>query len=136
MILTGLGGVTAGVLLFMLVLAVTGPRSTRQSTQATFKVGSAKSLAKTVEREGPLLFQDLLNRSRDIFVNHLGGDDWRAFEAHAPSAPRRCTLRWRPESKDFVDPCDGRSFPADGSGLISYPTHVTNDGLLVVDLSG
>lgn len=136
LVLTALGGVAVGVLLFLLVLAVTGPRSTRQSNQATFRVGSSKSLAKTVARDGPLLFQDLLNRSRDIFVNHLGGDDWRAFEAHAPGAPRRCTLKWRPEKRDFADPCDGRTFPADGSGLTSYPTHLTKDGLLVVDLSG
>ena len=136
MILTGLGGVVAGVLLFLLVLALTGPRSARQSSRATFKVGSARSLAKTVAQDGPLLFQDLLNRSRDIFVNHLGGDEWRAFEAHAPGAPRRCTLKWRPETRDFVDPCEGRAFPADGSGLRSYPTHVAKDGLLVVDLSG
>ena len=133
--LTGLGGVAAGVLLFLLVLAVTGPRSTRQTEKATFRVGSAETLAKTVAREGPLLFQDLLNRSRDIYVHHLGGEDWRAFEAHAPGAPRRCTLTWRPPSRDFADPCDGRVFPADGTGLTSYPATVNEDGLLVVDLS-
>ena len=133
--LTGLGGVAAGVLLFLLVLALTGPRSTEQSARATFKVGSAERLARTVAREGPLLFQDLLDRSRDIYVNHLGAEDWRAFEAHAPGAPRRCTLEWRPESREFVEPCDGRRFPADGTGLRSYPTRVDEDGLLIVDLS-
>ena len=133
--LTGLGGVAAGVLLFLLVLALTGPRSTEQSARAKFKVGSAERLARTVAREGPLLFQDLLDRSRDIYVNHLGAEDWRAFEAHAPGAPRRCTLEWRPESREFVEPCDGRRFAADGTGLRSYPTRVDEDGLLIVDLS-
>ena len=134
LVLTGLGGVAAGVLLFLLVLAVTGSRSGRQSENARFKVGSAERLAGTVARQGPLLFPDLLNRSRDIYVNHLGGEDWRAFEARAAGAPRRCTLTWRQESRDFVDPCDGRIFPADGTGLTSYPATVTEDGLLVVDL--
>jgi hypothetical protein len=127
--------VAAGVLLFLLVLAITGPRSTRQTEKATFKVGSAERLARTVARDGPLLFQDLLDRSRDIFVQHLGGNDWRAFEAHAPGAPRRCSLEWRRDTRVFVDPCDGRTYPADGTGLTSYPARVTDDGLLVVDLS-
>jgi hypothetical protein len=135
LLLTGLGGVAAGGLIFLLVLAITGPRSASQAEKATFKVGSAKSLARTVARDGPLLFPDLLNRSRDIYVQHLGGDDWRAFEAHAPGAPRRCSLTWRADSRHFVDPCDGRTFPADGTGLTSYPTSVTEDGTLVVDLS-
>jgi hypothetical protein len=134
MVLTGLGGVAAGVLLFLLVLKVAGPRSTEQSEEARFRVGPAERWSQTVAREGPLLFQDLLSRSRDIYVNHLGGNDWRAFEAHAPGAPRRCTLQWRPDSRDFVDPCDGRTFPADGTGLTQYPATVTEDGVLVVDL--
>lgn len=134
MVLTGLGGVAVGVLLFLLVLNITGPRSSRQSEEARFRVGSAERLSGTVAREGPLLFPDLLNRARDIYVNHLGGGDWRAFEAHAPGAPRRCTLTWRRESRDFVDPCDGRTFPADGTGLRQYPATVTEEGELVVDL--
>ena len=133
--LTALGGVAAGVALFLLVLALTGSRSTQQSSQATFKVGSAESLARTVARDGPLLFQDLLDRSRDIYVQHLGGDDWRAFEAHSPGAPRRCALQWRAPTRDFIDLCDGRTYPAEGTGLTAYPTEVTEDGLLVVDLS-
>ncbi len=133
--LTGLAGVVAGVVVFLVVLAVAGPRSSRQAESATFKVGSAKRLAATVAREGPLLFPDLLNRSRDIYVQHLGGDEWRAFEAHAPGAPRRCVLRWRRAERDFVDPCDGRTFPADGTGLTSYPATVDRDGDLIVDLN-
>jgi hypothetical protein len=34
-----------------------------------------------------------------------------------------------------VDPCDGRIFPADGAGLVRFPTTVNDDGKVVVDLS-
>jgi hypothetical protein len=132
-VLTALGGVAAGVLIFLVVLAVAGPRSTEQSAGATFKVGPAERLAPTVARDGPLLFQDLLNRSRDIYVQHLGDDDWRAFEAHAPGAPRRCVVRWQPEDRRFLDPCDGRTYAADGTGLASFRTEVDEDGVVVVD---
>lgn len=134
MVLTGLGGVVAGILIFLVVLAIAGPRSAQQSAKASFKVGPAKRLAPEIARGGPLLFQDLLNRSRDIYVQHLGGDDWRAFEAHAPGAPRSCFLRWRPEDRQFLDPCDGRTYPADGTGLTSYRTQVDKQGVVVVDL--
>jgi hypothetical protein len=135
LVFTGLAGVGAGILVFLVVLALTGSRSSEQTETATFEVGSAKRLATTVARDGPLLFQDLLNRSRDIYVQHLGGEDWRAFEAHAPGAPRRCVLRWERDERRFVDPCDGRAYPADGSGLTAYPTRVDRRGALIVDLS-
>ena len=135
MVLTGLGGVTAGILIFLVVLAVTGPKSTRQSGSATFKVGGAKSLARTVDRGGPLLFQDLLNRSKDIYVQHVGGDEWRAFDAHSPGAPRRCVLEWRKAEAQFADPCSGQTYPADGAGLVTYPAAADRKGALVVDLT-
>lgn len=124
----------AGVLIFLLVLNLTRTRSVDQSRDARFRVGSAERLAPAIARDGPLLFQDLLGRSRDIYVQHIGGDDWRAFEAHSPGAPRRCVLAWRQQERTFVDPCDGRTFPADGTGLAAYPTEV-EDGVVFVDLT-
>ena len=97
-------------------------------------MGPADDRARTIAEGGPILFQDLLNRSRDIYVQHLGGDDWRAFEAHAPGAPRRCFLEWRAATREFVDACDGRTFPADGTGLVQYPTRVDERQHVVVDL--
>lgn len=135
MVLTGLGGLTAGILIFLLVLAITGPKSAEQSQRARFKVGSAERLAAVADREGPFLFQDLLNRSRDIYVQHVTENQWLAFEAHAPGASRRCFLRWQPASRDFLDPCSGRTYPFDGTGLRQYPATVDEDGTLYVDLS-
>lgn len=134
MVLTGLAGVAAGVLVFVAVVAFTGSEKVKsQLGDDQFVVGRARRLANTVERRGPLLFQDLLGGDRDIYVQHLPGLGWRAFEAHAPGAPRRCQLRWRPGSGDFVDPCDNRVYPGDGSGLDGYRTSVKK-GKLNVDL--
>lgn len=125
----------AGVAVFLVVLAITGPRSTEQARQARFTVGSAERLALTVDREGPLLFQDLRGGSRDIYVQHLPEGGWRAFEARAPGAPRRCALRWEAAPRQFVDPCNGRTYPPDGTGLTQYRALVDKQGALVVDLS-
>ena len=95
-VLTGIAGVLGGILVFAIVANLVGSGADKaDSAAATFDVGPAEERARTIARGGPILFQDLLNRSRDIYVQHLGDDDWRAFEAHAPGAPRRCFLEWR-----------------------------------------
>lgn len=135
MILTSAGGVVAGIVLFLIVLALAGSKSSKQAQTARFRVGSASHLAQRVDKDGPLLFQDLLDRSRDIYVQHIAGKEWRAFEAHAPGSSRRCTLTWRPPSHDFTDPCSSSTYPADGTGLVQYPATVDPKGALIVDLS-
>lgn len=123
------------MLIFAAVVNLVGSRkSTATAGPDLYVVGDAKSLAGTVARTGPLLFQDLLGNSRDIYVQHLTGDDWRTFEAHAPGAPRRCVLRWDPAGRQFNDPCDRRVYAADGTGLTTFPTRVNPDGRLVADL--
>ncbi len=134
-VLTGIAGVLGGILVFVIVANLVGSRAdTADSPAATFDVGSADDRARTIAEGGPILFQDLLNRSRDIYVQHLGGVDWRAFEAHAPGAGRRCFLEWRAATRQFVDACDGRTFPADGTGLVSYPAMIDERNHVVVDL--
>ncbi len=134
-VLTGIAGVLGGILVFVIVANLVGSRADNaDSPAATFDVGPADDRARTIAEGGPILFQDLLNNSRDIYVQHLGADDWRAFEAHAPGAPRRCFLEWRPARRDFVDGCDGTTFPADGTGLASYPTRVDGRRHVIVDL--
>lgn len=144
------GAVIVGALIFAAVVNLV---STRKSATTAgpdlYVVGNAKSLAGTVARTGPLLFQDLLGNSRDIYVQHLGApqeagsDTWRTFEAHAPGAPRRCVLTWVAAAKParaaesgghFANPCDKRTYPADGAGLTTFPTSVDTSGRVVVNL--
>ncbi len=135
MVLTGIAGVLGGILVFAIVANLVGSGADKaDSAAATFDVGPAEERARTIARGGPILFQDLLNRSRDIYVQHLGDDDWRAFEAHAPGAPRRCFLEWRAATREFVDACDGRTFPSDGTGLVSYPARVDEREHVIIDL--
>ncbi|HEX2274798.1 MAG TPA: hypothetical protein VHG90_13065 [Acidimicrobiales bacterium] len=129
------GGVLAGVLLFVVVLNVMGSRgSGNLAGPDLFLVGKATPLAQTVAEKGPLLFPDPLGRGRDVYVNHLGGGDWRTFEVRPRGAPSRCVVRWRTERRLFVDDCTGREYPADGAGLVTYPTRVDDEGRVVVDL--
>ena len=133
--LVALGGVLAGVVVFVVVLNVMGSGGGRnRAGPDLFVLGQATPLAATVAESGPLLLPDPLGRGRDVYVNHLGGGDWRTFEVTPPGAPARCVVRWAPERRLFVDECSGREFPPDGTGLVSYPTDVDEEGRVVVDL--
>ncbi len=81
------------------------------------------------------MFPDPRGGTLDIYVQHLGGADWLAFAARATGSPRQCVLRWSQGPKHFTDPCDGRIYPSDGTGLITFPAGVNDKGRVIVDLT-
>jgi len=142
LLFTAMGAVLAAALLLAIVARVASSNpGTPSATDAggrrvaQFDLGRAKDFAPTIARSGPLLFPDPQGHSRDIFVQHLGGDAWLAFEARATGASRQCILKWDNTARHFTDPCDGRTYPADGAGLVSFPTTVDGKGRVIVDLS-
>jgi hypothetical protein len=134
----GVVGVITGSLLIIIVLFANnlggGDDVSTKSSRASFDVGIAKDRADNIRRDQtPLLFQDPVQFERPIFVQHLGDDPatgWTAFDA----ADGSCVLTWHRESQDFTD-CNGKRFPADGTGRHHYPATVDDNGHLVVDLS-
>jgi hypothetical protein len=132
------GVIVAAAVFFSAALLTSGGDTKVRLGDDDFKVGKVGALATRVERDGPLLFQDLLiGGTRDIYVNHLGSNDdigWVAFEARVPGSPRECTLVWSTDAGTFTDPCTKATVPADGDELPHYPTQVS-DGVLVIDLS-
>jgi hypothetical protein len=131
----GIAGVIVGVVLIAVVLLANnlgGDRSSTQSSQSKFHVGSAESLANSIREDGPLFFNDTATGSRPLVVQHLGDDPnagWTAFDAAIGS----CVLTWDREAQVFTD-CNGLRYPPDGGGLHHYPVTVTK-GEVIVDLS-
>ncbi len=135
LVVTGLAAVVFGVLIFALATNLMRSASESAPTEGVeFDVGPAEARRRVVERDGPLLFQDPLDRGRDIYVQYVDGQGWRAFEARPPGAFRRCVLQWQRAERRFSDPCTGATYPADGAGLTAYPARVDDDGRLRVDL--
>ena len=127
-----LGSLAVGLTAAALNVA-TRPNAEVNLGSTTFKVGRASALAKRIDADDyPLLFQDLQDRSIDIYVNHVGRSHltgWRAIEAHAPDAPRICQLEWTGD--EFRDPCDNRRYPADGKGLRQFQVNVVDGEVFV-----
>jgi hypothetical protein len=134
-VLTSIAGVLAGVVIFVGIVSLAGSGKAKSKLASdVFKVGKAKNQAAIVDRHGPLLFADPLQRGRDIYLDHLGDDHWAAFEVHPPTEPKSCTVKWETQTRSFRDPCSGRLYPADGTGLTRYSAYVDKKGDLVVDL--
>ncbi|MBV8691512.1 MAG: hypothetical protein JOZ37_13100 [Actinobacteria bacterium] len=129
----------AAVLLFVFALRLTSKPGTKVHLgESTFKIRRADRFADEIAKHGPLLFQDLLNKSRDIYVQHQGRDDkagWSAFLAHPENERRTCQIVWRQKSHDFRDPCSKQIYPGDGAGLPHYKVTVADNGDLTVDLN-
>jgi hypothetical protein len=139
------GGVALGVVLVIGLFIVAIPSLTESGKvevklgDDTFDAGSAEARSRTIAETEPILFSDVSGRGdRDIILQHLGDDPaqgWYVFEARRPGQPRDCFLKWRTETQDFEDSCDGTIVAADGAGLLSYPVVVAENGALIVDLN-
>ena len=132
--------VTGGVGIIVLFLQLArSPKVANQLGSSVFVAGRAVDLARLIEGPGggPLLFQDLLGRSRDIYLQHRDPDPlkgWSAFDAHPPGEARTCVLTWTTGTATFHDPCRGATYSADGTGLTRYRTTVDSAKRVVVDL--
>jgi hypothetical protein len=104
-----------------------------------FDAGKVSHIADSIDQEHglPLLYADLVNRDRPLFVQHLSSADdkgWVAFGAFVPEDPS-CTIDIDRRAKVLRDHCrEERTFPLDGTGLRQYPVSV-EDGRLYVDIN-
>lgn len=77
----------------------------------------------------PFLLSDVSGRqARPVYLQHLGddlGEGWTAFLAVPEDSGVECAVQWNGE--EFVDPCTGDRYPADGKGLTQFPVEVDGD---------
>ncbi len=142
-VIASVAGVVMAALLMVLVVRFASQRPDEVNLgDKVFQVADAERLARRIRAEGtPFLFKDPLTQrpGREVYVQHIGSDPkrgWLAIEAYAPGSPRRleCILQWDRTGARFRDPCGGGTYPADGSGLRTYPAEVDRGGQVVVDL--
>lgn len=138
----GVGFFALGTILIVVLFVLAIPKLTESGSievklgTDTFNAGYAQNLAPPAA-EAPILFSDVANGQRDIYLVHTGDDPlrgWAAFDARRPGQPRSCTLTWDGAARHFVDPCDQTVVPADGAGLPAYPVEVSKGEQVVIDI--
>ena len=134
-ILSAAAGVIVAILLFAAVVSLIGSGQAKSKLGSSlFTIGKAKEQAQIVSRTGPLFFADPLQKGRDIAVNEASPNQWVTVDVHPPDESKVCAVTWNGATRMFHDPCSGRDYPADGTGLTRYRTSVEPNGDLVVDL--
>ncbi len=134
-----LGGVLWGISAWVTARQRDDPENFQvQVGDEAFDAGRYERLLTRIERDGPLLFPDLLvGGDLNVYVNHVGPtpqEGWVAFEAKAPGADVTCTLRWDGAARQFADPCTGAHYPPGGDGLRAFPTEIDVGGHLIMRL--
>jgi hypothetical protein len=129
----GIVGVIVGTVMIVAVLFagnLGGDSSSTTNSRARFDVGPSNERADEIKRDDtPLLFPDVIDGARPIFVQHIGEDPnsgWLAFDA----ADGSCVLTWHADAHDFTD-CTGRHVPADGTGIHQYAATVEGGDVFV-----
>ena len=134
-VVAAIAGVVVALGLMWLLTVLISNRTV--TPQGAFEQDEFSVRIASIEDQVPFLLPDASpSRSRDIYIQHLAGDEdegWLAFSAFAPGQDDRdCFLRW--DGSAFADPCTDETFPADGDGLTHYPTRV-EDERVYVDLT-
>jgi len=96
------------------------------------------SMADNIDRDGPILWPDIANGERDIWLTHIGDDlaeGWFAFDARNDGAARDCNVTWSVADQVFTDPCTGDTYPETGEGLPQIPVYI-DETELILDING
>lgn len=128
--------VVAGVLLFLVVQYVSKNPDEANLGAQVIRV-RAERMADTIEKSGPLPFQDP-SGDRDVYLQHTGEDPeqgWVLVLAYPAGreGEKRCAVIWDARREVFRSPCTDSTHPPDGTGLTTFPAPV-EDGKVVIDL--
>ena len=116
-----------------------GKQASANLAPPTQEMGSTSILAGMIDRQGPIVLQDLVGNDSHIVLNHTGADpatNWYLYLAHPADKPATCLVSVDQTTKGLRD-CDGRTVTVDQ--LASVPQGVApvvsaDGGLLTLDL--
>lgn len=141
-----LGGIAFFILFFLglwLAAIVINNRAepTDAITSKVFEVGKVDSMAKSVAKDGPILFPDLQSPDgiRSVVLDHTGNDPakgWQAYYGYPADRDASCLVTHIQGSRQFTD-CDGRTIDVSAlSAPQSVRPIVENRKTLYIDLRG
>lgn len=141
-----IGGIALFVALFgmtwlMATYITNNAEATIQTGDRTFIVGNVTDIAKSIAKNGPVLYPDLRdpNGSRSIVIEHTGDNPakgWQVYYAYPADRDSTCLVKQIERTDTFTD-CDGRTLNVD---QLQPPDDVRpiveNKTTLLIDLRG
>lgn len=134
------GGLAVVVAIVIGFVAITLGSRTNRLVLGDTNFGSINvvEMAETIRENGPVLWPDISNGNRDIWLQHTGdspGEGWTAFDARLAGSGRECNVTWSITDRTFTDPCSSETFPQDGDGLPEIPVFI-DEFELIIDING
>ncbi len=114
---------------------------TAEINNKVFEVGKVTSMAKSVKKDGPILFPDLQSPDgvRSVVLDHTGDDPakgWQVYYGYPADRDYRCLVTHVQGTRTFTD-CDGRKLDVEQlSAPGSVRPIVENQKTLYIDLRG
>jgi hypothetical protein len=129
--------IVAVLFVIFLVKLVSSGSVKSQLGSSTWLAGYTSSYAPLIASGGPLLEPDLVGGKRPLYLQHLGmglKQGWYAIQATVPGEPDHCVVTWSKVDISFHDLCSGKTYPADGTGLVRFKTTILPSNRIEVDL--
>lgn len=121
------------------IIANNSEDTTSNLTPTVQEMGSTAFVAGVIDRDGPIILQDLLGDDRNIVVDHTGADvdfGWAVYLAHPADRDSSCAIELIKKTRTFTD-CEERTIqvadlaiPPSGVGPI-----ISANGELTLDLT-
>lgn len=121
------------------IIASNSDQATNNLSSTYQDVGYVETFAAIIERDGPIVFRDLLGSDRNIVLDHEGDDafqGWAMYLAWPADSDSSCHLEQVKGTHQFVD-CQGRTLTVDELAAVPRGVRpiVSSDGLLTLDLT-
>lgn len=127
--------IVGGILFFAVLFGLTWLMATFATNRTerqvvpgnrTFVVGQVTDIAKSIAKNGPILYPDLrdVNGKRSIVIEHNGTDPlkgWQVYYAYPADKSSECLVAQIKQLHTFTD-CDGRTLQVD---QLQKPSDVT-----------
>jgi hypothetical protein len=122
------------------VIANNGDQTSQRLAPTVQEMGSRARLAPTIDRQGPIVLQDLIGSDTHVVLEHETGQDvdngWVLYLAHPADRTATCNIEVVKNTHTFTD-CEGRTLRPDQ--LASVPKGmgpiINADGTLTLDLT-
>jgi hypothetical protein len=122
------------------LIAHNGSQTTQRLAPTVQEMGSRAKLAPTIDKQGPIVLQDLIGSDTHVVLEHKVGQDadngWFLYLAHPADRTAACNIAVVKGTHSFTD-CEGRTLQPEQLAIVpkGMGPIINPDGTLTLDLT-